>query len=124
MRLGCGGGGSFYCPCTKSYRGSCNPVDYFAEYTIATYQKHVNQTNIEDVKQLTKGELSIIDVWLACGRGGWGVSKYNICFKSFGTLCISEIYLQAIPKLHAKIQVNLTIIAGARKLIICSDIER
>ena len=68
------GGCSFYCPCTKSYRGSCNPVDYFAEYTIASHQKHVNQTNIEDVKQLTKGELSIIDVWLACGRGGWGVS--------------------------------------------------
>ena len=34
---------------------SCNPVGYFADYTIATHQK--NPTNGEGVRQFAKGNL-------------------------------------------------------------------
>ena len=69
MLLSCGGGVyTFYRPCAERYKVSCNPVDDSAAYSIDIFKKHVNQTNIQSERQLTKWYLSTISV---CLCNGW-----------------------------------------------------
>ena len=73
---------------------SCNPVGYFADYTIAIHQK--NPTNVEGVRQFAKGNLK------GGGRGYYPkmASVLKVVEQYASQMFISRLYISHIPKYH------------------------